>query len=198
MKKNFKKSILVFLCVVILSTLIEIIIFNFSYLNDKFIKKVKTTYCQEDNISYVNWQESTDTQKVSLVDSMIILNNLNTKISKVKIDVNLNENVKVPYTDIFYTTQEIGQFNGDLVIHDKNKYDKSIEININKDVKDLRIDLGDQAGLILNDIKIIINPLDFHISISRIVTMIIIYYLSIFLFSLQRNPNYQLDNKEEK
>lgn len=102
-------------------------------------------------------------------------------------------NQAVPYIQVFYTNNENENFNGELIIEYGQPVVGEVEIGINQYVKDLRIDLGDEEGIILDDIKMIINPINFNFSVSRIIAMISIYFLSAGLFYLQKNPDYNIN-----
>ena len=60
-------------------------------------------------------------------------------------------------------------------------------------ITDLRIDLGDEKGTILNDLSVIINPIEFRFSIAIVVAVLLIYVATRFLFYLQKSPNYGIE-----
>ena len=123
---------------------------------------------------------------VSKFDPMIIIKDINSNVKKFKIELNSNE--EIPYIDIFYTNNDLPVFNEQLIVHYTNPVHNIAYIKLNKYVKDLRVDLGDNAGVRINNIKIIINPYKVDFSISRVIAMIMIYYTANTLLKLQKNP----------
>ena len=64
----------------------------------------------------------------------------------------------------------------------------------------LRIDLGEEPGIKLSDMRVVVNPTpQLHISISRIVAVVLIYTCGSLLFRIQKMPDYTryIQKKEE-
>lgn len=181
----------------IISCCIELFVINFSnVVNVLDTTTEKNKVFTLDDMSLVNWNEENG-YIISENDPNFIIKNVNTDIKKIKISANVNR--VIPYIDIFYTNQEEEEYNGDLLIKYSNEIEKNVEIDINQYVKDLRIDLGDEEGMILEDIEVVINPIKVNISISRIIAMFLIYLSFVGLFYLQKNPDYNINEiKGEK
>lgn len=77
------------------------------------------------------------------------------------------------------------------MIHEDNPKERTT-VEIGDTVRDLRIDLGDDAGTTLHSIKVTINPEEFQFSISVLVAVVIIYFCCKYLFGLQKAPDYGL------
>ena len=56
----------------------------------------------------------------------------------------------------------------------------------------IRIDPGEEQGLKLKNVSMIINPTSFHFSLSRVIGIIIIYVLGVFLIRIQKMPDYSV------
>ena len=64
----------------------------------------------------------------------------------------------------------------------------------------LRIDLGEDAEVKLSDIHVVVNPVPrLHVSVSRIVAVVLIYVCGSLLFRIQKMPDYTryIQKKEE-
>jgi len=178
------------LSIVIVALIIELLVFNFFnviHLLDKGLEKNKEYTLEQMEI--MNWERSGN-DIISGLDPMIIVDDVATVVKEINIECEVN-NV-IPYIDVFYTNNTYDQFNGELLIHHKQPTNTTATIKINQYVKDLRIDLGDEAGLKLSNIKVIINPTKIDFSLSRVIAMILIYFASIGLFYLQKNPEYKI------
>lgn len=182
-----------FSVIIIISILLEVGFFNFSNIAltlDKSLDK---------NISYslnemeaINWKKD-DKRLVSELDPMLIINNLNKYIRNIKIIVDASS--PIMSTTIFYTNKENEVFNGHALILYNNQLIDTATIEVNKDVRDLRIDLGDLDGLELKSIKVIINFVQFNFSVSRVVAMVLIYMCGYALSALQKSPDYEVKNQ---
>lgn len=188
---NLKRIIMV----LIVACCIEIFGINFFHILNVFDNSV------EKNIEYtlqdmqkVNWSQGVP-YLISKYDPNLIIENVNVFTKKIKLDISSNQ--EIPYIQVFYTNNENENFNEKLLVEYEQPVVGEIEISINQYVKDLRIDLGDEEGVILDNINVIINPTDFNFSISRVVAMILIYFLSIGLFYLQKNPEYNVNQLKE-
>lgn len=157
----------------------------------------------EKNIEYtlqdmqtVNWSQENE-HLISQYDPNLIVEDVDVFIKKIKLDISSNQ--EIPYIQVFYTNNENKNFNGELLVEYGQPVAGEVEITVNQYAKNLRIDLGDEEGIILDNIKVIINPINFNFSISRIIAMILIYLLSAGLFYLQKNPDYNInEGKGEK
>lgn len=177
--------------VLIIACCIEVFGINFSNilsLADNSVEKNRE-YILKD-MQAINWKQE-DGHLTSQYDSNLIVEGVDTFIKKIKLEISSNQ--KVPYIQVFYTNDKNENFNGELLVEYGQPVIKEVEISLDQHVKNLRIDLGDEEGMMLDDIKLVINPVNFNFSISRIIAMILIYVLSIGLFYLQKNPDYNIN-----
>lgn len=187
---NIKKMLLV----IFIAFFIEIGIINFSNVVIFFDNTVNKNISYDiNNMKIINWQKDSE-KLISNSDPMLVVNNIDTNIKRIKIEVDVDK--EIPYIDIFYTNSNNENFNGQKLVHFNKKVKEKTNIEVNQYVKDLRVDLGDDVGLVLRNIKIIINPTELDFSASRIIAIILIYYSTIALLSLQKAPYYKI--KEEK
>lgn len=195
-KKKIIKFIYNFIVILSLAIIMEIFIFNFNNIKDMSDKSIKKNIVLSIKDSkLINW-EKTDEKYISQFDPMVVYNDVNLYIKKIEINSNMNK--IVPYIDLFYTSENKHEFNGNMLIRISDiKQTKNI-VYIDQNIKDIRLDLGDDAGLILTDFYLIINPVKLDINISRIIAIIFIYFIGFGLFLLQKSPNYDiLLNQEE-
>lgn len=185
-----KKNIIRIVLVVIIALFLELGVFNFQYFVSCFdtSKQYNIIYSLDD-MNKINWENSNNKKLVSKVDANLIIEEINTYIDDVFIEYDSSK--IIPDIVLFYTDKNNIYFNAENIITISNPQ-SSLRIGVNKTVKDLRIDLSDDEGIILNDIKIIVNPAKLDISISRILAIVLIYFSFISLFTLQRSPKYDL------
>lgn len=184
-----KKLIFKSIVIILISMIIEVGFFNFNYIKE-IIKDTPDSNIKYDlkNVKLENWDKSGETI-TSKADPMIIITDVNKDIKTIKIQCKTNK--PIPYIDFFYTNTERAEFNGDMLLRIDNVKGNINVYDINQSAKDIRLDLGDNAGLVLTDFALTINPVDFNISISRVTAIVLIYLISSGLFSLQRSPNYE-------
>lgn len=187
MKKFLVRLGLVF----ILAVMLDATVFNFGFWREKLDTSSKKNIVYTlDSMEKVNW-EQTSQGWVSHGDQHLILKDVNTKINQVQIEMQVEK--KPDYVLLFYKENGIKEFSNEAcILYEGDK------ITIGKDITDLRLDISNQKGVLLKDIILLINPMSFRFSISRIVTVLLIYIFGSGLFALQRNPNYHLDEKQEK
>lgn len=179
-----------FFAVIFIALIIEIFVINFSnilaFLNTDLVKNKE--YVVRD-LKTFNWEYSGE-KLVSDLDPMLIIDNIDTYIKE--INISLESNKQISYTNIFYTNSDVKNFNGDAVINYNQPLENDTNIEIYKNVKSLRIDLGDEANLEINNLIIKINPVKINFNISRVIAMILIYYSAIVLSYIQKNPKYEV------
>lgn len=190
MMKYFK-----ILFVAIFAILIELFVFNFDYVYLSFVTKVdKNIEYELQDATLVNWQR-VNGYYISESDPMIIFNDLDTDIKNVCISV--DSQPIISNLVLFYTNYNMSDSEEPLmIVWNKDPIDGEYNIEINNNVKNLRIDLGDDAGTTLKEFKLIVNPAVMNFSSARTVAMILIYVSSKLLFRLQRKPKYNIDNGE--
>lgn len=184
------KEIKRFLVIILIALIIEIGVINFSnicmLLDDNLIKNKEIMLS---NIETINWEKTSENTIVSKLDPMLIIRNINMYVKNIRIIGETTQDI--PYIDIFYTNNNIKNFNGNNVIRENEIIKDDIIVEIKKDVNDLRIDLGDAKGTEMNNLKIILNPARLNFNIYRVIAIISIYYLGLFLSYIQKNPNYK-------
>ncbi len=191
MNNNFSKYIYKVIIVIIITTLIELIVFNFDYfamkINSESMKSITLT---TEDFQPLNWTKQGEFL-VSGLDSALVIEHLDMKIKNIKIIVDTEQNI--PYTDVFYTDKEHPNIVEDTHIRSVDSYiDNYIVVNINKCVDSLRIDLGDSEGLSIKGITVVVNQCDLDFSFARLLAMNLIYWFAILLFALQRPPKYNI------
>lgn len=180
------------LIVIIFAFLIELIIFNYVEVKNELNSSVqKNIVYNIKDIKKVNWSMK-NRKLISNLDPILELENLNTEVKNINIQLKGKNNI--PYIDLFWTEEKNEVFNADKIqrinTNIKGNFNQEIKIELNKQVQDLRIDLGDNPGLELDEIKITINYSHIRLNYARIIAMLLIYITSKFLFSLQQNPKY--------
>ncbi|WP_312502866.1 hypothetical protein [Lacrimispora sp.] len=185
------KYIFKFIFVLFLAIIIEICVFNFgniSEMMDNSLRKNIVFSLKDAKLS--NW-ENNNTEYISQFDPMIVYNNIDLYIKKIEIKTTMNK--KIPYVDFFYTNKNEPEFNGNMLLK-INEANQDVNVLIvNQYAKDIRIDLGDEAGVSLSDFSMIINPTKINFKVARVVAIVLIYYMSVGLFSLQKSPDYDIE-----
>ena len=188
---SIKNRIFKIFSVIAIAVLLEFLVFNFSnvfmLLDPNLEKNVSYTL---DNMDTINWEKNDETL-VSGLDPMLILSGINQEVRSVEISVDADQSIKS--STIFYINNQVKYFSEQGMVIAKGEQGK-VSAPINKYVKDLRIDLVENAGLVLYKITVIINPAKIQISFYRIITIILIYFATIGLFKLQKSPDYQIDH----
>lgn len=189
MKKKIKKIIFV----IIFAVAVELLIFNFNYVLASLTPQSNNLRYSLDQIQTINWQRNGDTL-VSEYDPILIIPNLNMKVRTIRIIVEASKPIR--NVVVFYNNDQFPVFSEKTLISNTEPLVKSTTITLNQRVNDVRIDLGDEAGLTIKDITVIINPIDFDFSFSRIIAIILMYLSIIGLSVLQKAPAYQLEAGE--
>ncbi len=184
------KLFIQFFIIIIIAFILELGIFNFKYFVSKFdtSKQYNLEYTLKD-MAKVNWDIEADGKLISGSDANLVIENIDTYINTLCIEYIVNK--KLSDVSIFYTNDKEIYFNGDN-IRTISSPDNYLDISLKKQIKDLRIDLSDEKGILLNDINVIINPVSLRISFSRIIAIVLIYYSFISLFALQRSPTFDI------
>lgn len=186
---SFKKLIIV----LVVALTLELGVFNFTnlslLLNPNIEKNKKFTLA---DMEIVNWQSS-DGKLISKADPILIIHNVNTEIRTVEVEAQLDK--PLPRIAIFYTNDQNKNFNETTMkVYNENLIGDTL-LTLNAQVQDIRLDLGEDAGLVLSNLDVTINPARISFSISRVIAILLIYLSAVGLFALQRNPNYHLDKQ---
>lgn len=187
---DVKKNIVRIISVLAVAGILELLVFNFTevsiLMNRSIEKNIRYTLADMDK---VNWKKNNDSI-ISDLDPMLILWGINKDVRTVKICVEASQPIES--NTIFFTNSEVKYFSELGMVIAKGGQGV-FAVTVDKLVKDLRIDLVEDEGLVLHNITVIINPVEIQISFSRIITVISIYFGMVGLFRLQKSPNYQID-----
>lgn len=148
----------------------------------------------ETQVEYINWLRE-GSVFITQADPMLILNSVNKKIDNISISYQTDQPVN--QIIVFYTLTDGEIFSTENMVLKENPNLEKQVININKNVCGIRIDIGEEAGRKFTDLQITLNEPEFDIRMSRIVTILAIYYTATFLLSLQRPRVYDIDGDAE-
>lgn len=174
--------------VTIFALFVEIVLFNFSYLMgtlDKNIEK-NVIYTLKD-IEKINWIQN-ENWFISKEDPMLIISDINTYVKDFELSLSIDK--KLPFIMCYYTQDKEDIFNDSMSIALVDNLSDKNHIKVNSYVRGLRLDLGDDAGVNLNNLSIIINPVKLNFSIARVITIVLIYITSKGLFYIQKSHSY--------
>ena len=146
-------------------------------------------YTRED-MAFINWHEEGDGYE-SDIDPIIYVYTEPMMLHSVNVRFSSNPDV----TDcLFYYTAE----DETIKVISGTARNGVVNFSLNKNIGPiLRIDLGENPGVELKDIVVTVNPSSFHFSLSRVVTVVLLYVCGALLFRIQRMPDYtQYINKE--
>lgn len=88
---------------------------------------------------------------------------------------------------LFYYTAD----NGEVQVQNVEGKDGFFSLKLNKEIGPiLRIDPITSPGTILKNCMVTINPTEFHISISRIIALVLIFFIGSKLMGIQKMPDY--------
>jgi len=192
--RSIKKEIIKFIAVVAIALLIELLVFNFSQVSMLLNSHLSKNACYSlKDMKQVNWENYND-RIISDPDPMLILSGINNEVRVAEIRLEADEPLKS--MTVFYTNSQDELFSDKGMIK-ANAQQGVFLVSLNKFVKDLRIDVTENAGLVLHNMTIIINPVKLNISFSRIITVVLIYLSTILLFKLQKSPDYHMYSKKE-
>lgn len=172
-----------------ISIILECLVFNFNYVKSIFDTSkeynIKITLNELDKI---NWKEK-DGILITEKDPQLIIYSIDRYIDRVLITYSSNE--KLTSSIIFYTNKEITEINDELLIVNSEMEPSGTTFKVKDYVGIMRIDLTELPGIEFQDIQVILNPVNFQFSISRLVAMLLIYLFSRGLFFLQNPPDYE-------
>ena len=178
----------------LVGVLLEVLYFNFTTIAIRMNPDIKTRTYSLSQMGPVNWTKTGNTL-VSGLDPMLIISGVDCYVET--LTVQFNTDTSVESVTIYYTDDK-------NVLKTSTKLLKSGTIygpcrfNADVNVKDIRVDLGENSGTVLHDATVIVNDNSFHFSISRVVAVVLIYYAATFLFSIQKMPDYHLDKITDK
>lgn len=176
---------------VLAAVLIEVALFNFAPLVSLF-KGTKPMEFSAGDLSFMNWTETEDGW-ISQADPMIMLENLSVMADT--FTIRLTAQPQPDSYTIFYTEGvETFSEKNMIITTDMTGNDT---FPLGQRISAIRVDPGEEAGIVLQDVTFIFNNPSWDISISRIVAMLVIWWGTKFLMSLQKAPDYGLKVDDE-
>ena len=175
MKKKYR---LVFFILSVISALcIYIVSSNYDFI----FGNVESQEFNIEDLELENWDRTDGL--ISLEDAQIIIDNLNRNVSYVDLygviqEIKLNPKV-------YFTDKENNSFNEEYVIDSFTRVDEGcIRFEFSKYIGDLRIDLTEEPGMILELDRIVVYPGALHINYVHLSTVafvsVIVFYLLYF------------------
>lgn len=181
---KYKRAVKV-IASILIAILLEVLFFNFSALRNTIAGQKEEVY-QKDQLMLFNWDE-TGEDAVSMPDPMIYVEGIGVKASSLTVKLDMEPMPKS--ITVFYTTGTNEAFSGDkMLIIDPATGDDTVQLDAR--ISAVRVDPGEDAGLVLHDAAFVFNEVRWDISAARIVAMLIIYWGTKFLMALQRTPDY--------
>lgn len=193
MEINVKSLIKRIVLVLFISILLELFIFNYTFFLNRFSYNVdnENVVYSKNQIETINWKKNANGTWESQLDPIIIINDINMDVRNITIKVDANK--EIPYIDIFYKEKFIQKEDNNEVYKRYEGPFNSVEtIRINDYIESIRIDLGDDQGLNINDIVFIFNDFSIKFSIARIIAINMIYWGALILFMAQTPPKYNI------
>lgn len=179
-----KKKCLSFLKYAVIVLLVEILGFNFGYIyNSMKYSKTNNLECSLEDATMYNIKY--DGQKyIADLDPQMIWCDLDLYVYGVKIEYQAKDPVDM--ISVLYTEEQNAEYSANTIVSTSDTGIDETTLAIKKNIKDMRIDLGENIANEFEYIKIILNPNEFHISTARIVAMLLVIYVLKFLFWIQR------------
>ena len=182
-----------FIIAVMFATLIELIFFDLSgiiSMVSNYKESIRNKVASIAEAQLINWDTNGGTY-ISQADPMIVFERINGRINNVRINVETNQDIDG--VTVFYTKNNSGVAGELKEIKSIKLVNNEANVKLDDDVYSIRVDLGEQAGTKINNFHITLNPLNIGFSISRVVAMLIIYFLTGALFRLHKSPDYGID-----
>lgn len=183
-----KKVLRVFL-VLLISVLIELIVFNGSVLLSFVgIESKKPVSFTLTDAQASNWLQEGETF-VSEFDPQLVFTGFKMDIKDLAITAQMDRHI--PYMELFYAIDD-GGLNLDDIRLETGDLAQGVTITLNRrNITAVRLDLGDDPGLVLSNLTLTATPAYIlSISPSRIIALNLIYWLTTGLFALQGPPKY--------
>ena len=187
--KKLKKILLLFGISLVLAFLTEGVLSIFPSFYKNQILDHKQHILTLDDFDKSNWVENEDGTITSLPDPILVTYDLNMYIDNIEIHADTAAGV-IYGVSLFYSNDDVQYFSEDGMIRNDQVFVDTLSMKIDHQVRDLRIDLGEEQGLVLNDVYFVINPDGRSFSISRFVAVFIIVFATYGLFTLQSRPKY--------
>lgn len=177
---------------ILVSLLLELGCFNYKPMAN-FLQGRKSLTFSENDFTYVNWEEK-DGARVSLVDPMIIKDNLS--IFAETVTIRMKTEPEPGEYVVFYTTDKDEAFSADKMIYVGDISDEVV-VQLNQSIAAIRVDPGDEAGRRLIEVSFSFNEAEWDVSVARIVAMLVVWWGTTGLMKLQRAPDYGIEEKDD-
>lgn len=186
-----KNKIVQFFLVLLFAVVLEVLYFNFDAISDYLDNSIQHDISyQLSDMELTNFNENL----ISSSDPMLCIYGIDIFVRDIIVRVETNG---AATGSLFYTTQSEEDFSAEkmLLLNNLSGTEKYL---LNSNIHALRVDPGEDANIKLYDFEIILNPSSrFDISVSRIITILIVYYGFTMLFSIQRMPEYKTEKESE-
>lgn len=188
-----KKEIIKIVLVILSGLFLEVFIFNFTYIKSRLdtSKEYNIEYSPDDMVK-THWLDTSETM-ISDADPQLILESVETFVDQISISFTANK--PIDNVLLFYTNRKVKEINGELLIVNSEVGKEERLFTIRDYIGVLRIDPGEDAGVEFQNFKIIINPVNFNLSLSRVVAILLLYLLARALSTLQNPPDYGLEHE---
>ena len=189
------KIILKLLLSCLIAVVIEMGYFNFDVIQSQ-MRDDQSLVLGEQDLQYKNWDDMQN-MHISLSDPMIYADKLD--ILAYKINFEFDAEPEVEQCTFFYTNMTNEAFSAEkMMIVPVNDGKVNILLENGQMLSAIRIDLGEDAGTILHHIEVRINDISWHISVSRIIAMLAVYWGTLGLMRLQHSPDYGVGNGKKE
>ena len=179
----------------VIGFVLEVGYFQFPTLYNCFCGKTPQKEYVLSQMQPINWHMD-GAFWVSESDPAHIITNINCYVNT--LDVYFDSKSEVNGVTVFYTNDTYPEIEDNTTIHISGLIDEHFRINVKDNVDDMRIDIGEEAGMELHDAKIVVNNRKFELSYSRILLLMMVYVLGAGLFRLQKMPDYKVEDISRK
>lgn len=174
----------------LIGLLLEILVFNFGFLTMLMEPSLQERVLRMEDFEATNWSEY-EGRLISQPDPMFVAYQLQGKVKTAAI---YYETAQQPDSiTLYYTNSRYPIVCEETTRRTQSNPNQRVEITINDEIQVLRVDIGESAGLELTDFRVVFNEREFDFSVSRIMTMVLIWLVGTFLFGMQKMPDYHLE-----
>lgn len=185
--KIFKKIVLP----ILISVLIEVLVFNFAPLLS-MIKNEEPVEFTADELTFVNWEESNN-GRLSQTDASIFIENISVNADTLTVHMTAHPQ---PGSYKLFLAKGGEYFSAENMLVTSNMTgDDSFQLERN--ISAVCVNLGENVGVELEDISFVFSNSSVEVSLSRIVAMLVIWWGTKFLMSMQKAPDYGMEQKTE-
>lgn len=190
---NIKKVLKVLLLAVVL----EVLWFNRDPLLMRILPGIERDIVYSlDDVALINYTENEFGEAISILDPQVHLPPVDSMVYRMEIGYQTSP-AQIGCT-VYYTNPD-GE-----VLSRNGLFNRRGFISMDVDAAPgtvLRLDIGELEGIVLTELNVTLNPTALHISMSRIIAVLLIYISGVLLFGLQKMPDYSqyvVPTKEEK